>query len=190
VVDFSSPHARVLWVVTGAVQAAAVPSLVVWVQNTYPHLEMHIALSPGAERFVSPLSLREFSGHQVVLDRWQSNGVGIDDHHLRIVQDYDAYMVWPMTLGYCSKLVACGGDGPVLLALSLATHPIIVYPAFPPGARDNPLVGELLAKLETRPNVRTVLPLKEGNSLRNLKPNNRAEVDPSVVFRVLQSALT
>ncbi|TDP92423.1 flavoprotein [Leucobacter luti] len=181
---------RILWIVSGAVQAANIPTLIAWAKKAYPNLDFQVAITEGSSRFVTKFALEEFSGSRVLSDTWTDEPSPDYEHHVHIADSYDAFLVWPLSLSYCSKLASVSGEGPVLLALNITNKPIIAFPVFPPGAVSNPLTGQLLEKLDERKNVRLFRPLASGNSLRgNSDAAKNVEVDPSTIFNVLIESL-
>ncbi|WP_234331004.1 flavoprotein [Streptomyces sp. NRRL F-4474] len=153
---------RLLLVVTGAVAAAELPYWLGWLRSTYPSLELRIAMTASAERFVSRVTLAGHSGAEVLPDRWAEDEVHA--RHVLWTEWAEAVVVAPATLHFMARLALGLADSPALLAAQCTTAPVVLLPALPPGGLHSAAYRAHHAALAARPNV-AVLPPRPGLSM-------------------------
>lgn len=143
---------RLLLVGTGSLTVAHLPFWVNWIRSAHPGVELRVVLTRAAARFVSPHAIAPLLRRPVETDEWSAEPVTCAPH-VELNEWADAVVVHPATLHFVARMALGLADSPVMLALQCARVPVAVAPAFPPGAADNPLVGEHLRRLGERPNV-------------------------------------
>src|SRR5271156_4355328 len=74
--------------------------------------EVQVAMTAGAERFVTPLTFAALSGRQVLTSLWapvtgevgSENAARFDIEHIRVAQEIDALVIAPATANVIAKL--------------------------------------------------------------------------------------
>lgn len=123
---------RVIVGVCGSIAAYKSAELVRQLQQH--GMEVHVAMTRSAMRFVSPLTFAALTGHTVYSSLWEPNGKRVDDpeftiDHVIAGQDLDALVVAPATANVLAKL-ANGIADDFLTAMYLATKAqVFIAPA-------------------------------------------------------------
>lgn len=122
---------RVIVGVCGSIAAYKSPELVRELQQS--GVDVSVAISRAAARFVTTLTFEALTGHPVYTSLWQSSAKsdGIVDaiEHVTAGQDLDALVIAPATANTLAKL-ANGIANDFLTAMYLATKaPVVIAPA-------------------------------------------------------------
>jgi phosphopantothenoylcysteine decarboxylase/phosphopantothenate--cysteine ligase len=96
-------------------------------------LELRVAVTRNAERFVTRGALGPMSGGNALLDAWPDGPVD-RALHVELAEWADTVIVHPASLHFLARLAQGLADTPVLLALQCTTAPVVLAPALPPGA--------------------------------------------------------
>ncbi|GAB3206652.1 flavoprotein [Marinactinospora thermotolerans] len=158
---------RLLLVATGSVSTADLPFWGTWLRTCYPDLEIMLALTRSARRFVTPTALHGRINGEVIPDTWPE-----DDPralHVELAEWAEAVLVYPATLHFTARLALGLADSPALLAAQCTKAPIVVAPALPPGGVDSPAYLAHRSALAARPNV-VVMPPRPGISVTTGRP--------------------
>lgn len=155
---------RLLLVVSGSVSAMHLPFWLNWLDRGYPDLSVRCVVTASAERFVSRESIGLLTRTPALRDRWPEESSSQGALHVELDEWHDSALVFPACLNYVSRLASGLGDSPSLLALQCSASPVVVAPALPQGASDNPIIARNLEALATRPNVR-VAPVGRSRSV-------------------------
>jgi phosphopantothenoylcysteine decarboxylase/phosphopantothenate--cysteine ligase len=120
--------------------------------------EVQVAMTAGAERFVTPLTFASLSGRQVLGSLW-SPAVGevasdhaqaFDIEHIRIAQECEVVLIAPATANVVAKL-AHGIADDLLTTICLAsTAPLVVAPAMNVNMWRHPATERNMALLRER----------------------------------------
>lgn len=111
--------------------------------------EVYVVMTPGAARFVTPLTFRALSQQPVVADMWAPD-VPWEEPHVALGERADLLLVAPATADILARLAAGFGDDPVS-ATALATRaPIVVAPAMSDAMVQSPAVQDNLTRLRGR----------------------------------------
>jgi len=172
---------RLLLVGTGSVSVSELPFWLGWLNVSYPELDVRVAITRSAERFVTRSSLAARSNNDVFLDAWADEGVA-EASHVELADWAEAVVVYPATLSFVSRLALGAADSPVLLACQCTQAPVVLAPALPPGGVDSAAYKKHRAELEARPNTAIVSP-RAGMSLVERK---RTGAVPPPLLNVLQ----
>lgn len=109
--------------------------------------EVRVVMTEHAQKFVTPLTFKEISGHQVAVSMWTSNQE-FNVEHISLANWADAFVVAPATANILAKM-ACGlADDLLSTTLLAAQAPIIVCPAMNTGMYENSITQENIAKLQ------------------------------------------
>lgn len=107
-----------------------------------------VVMTPGACRFIAPITLQALSGRPVLTDLWESgtaNGMG----HIDLSRGADAIVVAPASANFIAK-VAHGGADDLLSTLTLARDcPLFVAPAMNRQMWANAATRRNVAQLES-----------------------------------------
>jgi phosphopantothenoylcysteine decarboxylase/phosphopantothenate--cysteine ligase len=112
-------------------------------------LDVRVAMTEAATRFVSPLTFETLSRHPVFHDQWETEaGEGV--RHVDLADEADLLLVAPATANTIGKM-ARGIADDALSTLHLATRaPVVVAPAMNVNMLSHPAVEENLAILRAR----------------------------------------
>jgi phosphopantothenoylcysteine decarboxylase/phosphopantothenate--cysteine ligase len=112
-------------------------------------VDVRVAMTAAATRFVTPMTFEALSHHPVFHDQW-ALGVNGDIRHVSLADEADLLLVAPATANIIGKL-ARGIADDVLSTLYLATRaPVVVAPAMNVNMFEHPVVQENLAILRAR----------------------------------------
>ncbi|MFI5782542.1 flavoprotein [Nocardia sp. NPDC051570] len=154
---------RLLYVVTGGVQAMFLPSWLTWLRAGYPDLQVRHILTRAATRFVTPtIAAVAAGGTPGLLDEWPDQPSSA--LHVELAQWPDTILVHPATMHFMGRLALGLADTPALLALQCTMAPIVVCPSLPPHGHLNPAYRRHVLELSARDNI-TVLPPTYGTSI-------------------------
>jgi phosphopantothenoylcysteine decarboxylase/phosphopantothenate--cysteine ligase len=120
-------------------------------------IDVQVAMTAGAEKFVTPLTFASLSGRQVLTSLWtptvsetSANPNRFDIEHIRVAQEVDAVVIAPATANMIARL-AHGLADDLLSTLCLATpKPILLAPAMNVVMWQNAATQENLATLRRR----------------------------------------
>ena len=140
-------YKRVLLGVTGGIAVYKSPDLVRRLQDAGS--EVRVAMTPGAQAFITPLTFQAVSGnpvHTQLLDEEAEAGMG----HIQLARWADLVLIAPASADFIAKL-AHGLAGDLLSTLCLATEaPIALAPAMNQAMWSNPAVRDNVAILKAR----------------------------------------
>lgn len=154
-------------VVTGAVSASFLPYWANWLHMFRPDVSAHYLVTPSAQKFVSPDSIRAVSGGPVDSDSWD----GLTDPlHVRLVDWSDGMLAYPATLHYVAQVALGTVNAPSLLAHACSDAPLVLAPALPPGAIDQEIYRVHRQTLSNRSNVTVVDPHPTRSSAATATP--------------------
>lgn len=140
---------RIMFFVTGSINAALVPYWLNWFRVMYPGVVSNVAVTRSARRFVTVDALRHLVDGLVWTDDWDDSDMP-DAGHVEIDGSTDCYAIFPATLDCTMRLANGRSNTPMLLTLQLTKKPIVLAAALP---GTNPLVDDLLQRLLQRANV-------------------------------------
>ncbi|HEY4356808.1 MAG TPA: bifunctional phosphopantothenoylcysteine decarboxylase/phosphopantothenate--cysteine ligase CoaBC [Acidobacteriaceae bacterium] len=99
-------------------------------------LDVEVAMTANAERFITPLTFAALTGHTVYTSLWQPSGEqganagsGFQIEHIAVVGDIDALVIAPATANMLAKLAHGIADDFLSTAYLAAQVPVIVAPA-------------------------------------------------------------
>src|SRR2546423_1511040 len=90
---------RILFVVTGSINAALVPFWMHWLQQNHPHITSDILLTQSAQRFVTKDALCRLVGGQVWTDDFNDPSLPLSAH-MDLQERADAFAVFPATIDF------------------------------------------------------------------------------------------
>jgi hypothetical protein len=178
---------RLLLVGTGALAVTHLPFWLNWANEFYPDVELRIALTRSATRFVAPDALAALAGGQVLVDDWATLPVR-PAPHVELAGWPDAILVHPAGQSFIARLALGLADSPVQLALQLTSAVIGVAPALPPGHGNGLAVGEHLTRLAADPRI-VVGPTEEATSASTREVHDGGVTPVSTMFRLMQQRL-
>ena len=172
---------RILLGVTGGVAAYKSPELVRRLQDK--GAQVRVVMTPGARRFVSPLTFQAVSGRRVRDDLWDE-GAEAAMGHIELARWADLVVVAPATAHFMASLTAGLADG-LLNTLCLAAEaPVVVVPAMNQAMWLHPAVQANRRVLERR-GVRCLGPVHGDQACGDDGPGRMMEPDEIVdsIFR-------
>lgn len=108
--------------------------------------EVRVVMTEHAQQFVTPLTFKEISGHQVAVSMWSGNQE-FNVEHIALANWADIFVVAPATANILAKLAYGLADDLLSTTLLAAQAPVIVCPAMNTGMYKNPATQENLARL-------------------------------------------
>lgn len=140
--------ARVLIGVTGGIAAYKVPNVVSFLAQA--GADVVVAMTPGATRFVTPLTFQALSGRPVYTTPWE-HIESHDPQHIALAESLDVALVAPCTMDAVSRLATGRADDVVSLILSAVDRsrtPVLLAPS---------MNAVMWGQPATRRNVRTLV---------------------------------
>ena len=119
--------------------------------------EVRVALTPGAQQFVTALTFQSLSGHPVltdIFDPGQDSAFG----HLHLSRWADAFVIAPATADLLARIRGGLANDAVTTPLLAFRGPVLLAPAMNTAMWDNARTQENLAVLLAEKRVRTVGP--------------------------------
>jgi phosphopantothenoylcysteine synthetase/decarboxylase len=139
---------RALVGVSGGIAAYKTATLVSRLAQT--GVEVTVAMTEAATRFVAPLTFQALSGRPVYTSQWQ-HVESRDPQHISLARDVDLAIVAPCTMDLMAKLVIGRTDDVVSLILSAidrSSTPVILAPAMNEVMWSQPSTRRNVAQLE------------------------------------------
>lgn len=93
--------------------------------------EVHVVMTPEAQRFVTPLVFQSLSGRPVISSVWESSSPA-DPQHVRLAGSLELLLVAPCTMDMLAKFATGRADCAVSLlvaAIDRARTPVLVAPS-------------------------------------------------------------
>ncbi|MCX4692303.1 flavoprotein [Streptomyces sp. NBC_01408] len=149
---------RLLFIATGSVSAAELPSWIAWLRSTHPALEIQTVLTRSAQRFVTREALNLLTGRRTLVDAWPDEPV-LRAPHVDLTAWAEAVLVYPSTFSYTARLALGLADSPSLLTAQCTAAPVAVAPALPPGGAQSHAYRRHAEALAERPNCVVVPPV-------------------------------
>ena len=118
---------RVVLGVTGSI--AAYKSALLVRELVKAGAEVRVVMTPGAQEFITPLTLGTLSGHPVHSELTQDRKAGTWTDHVELGLWGDVILVAPATAHTLSGMVEGRGDNLLLTVLLSAKCPVVVAPA-------------------------------------------------------------
>src|SRR6185312_9409820 len=135
---------RILLGVTGGIAAYKAAELARLLMRN--NVDVRVAMTQAATRFVGPATFQALTGHPVALDLWDA-GVPNAMAHIELSRDVDAILVAPASADFLAKL-AQGLADDLLSTTCLARNcPLLVAPAMNREMWDNPATQRNVAQL-------------------------------------------
>lgn len=149
-------QANLFVVATGTLSTAHLPFWLNWLSANRPHYKVTVGLTDSAEHFVSASALAAITSTPVVPNTWDTPSGRREAVHTRIAADYDGILVFPASVAFLSGLASGAGTSPFFLAALGTSAPVVIAPSFPPGVAENPIVADMLTRLDDVPNYHLV----------------------------------
>jgi phosphopantothenoylcysteine decarboxylase/phosphopantothenate--cysteine ligase len=137
---------RVALAVTGSIGIVSVPPFILWMRQELG-VDVRVIMSEAATRFVSPMTLKAISGHDVVCSLFPEAEQQMAVPHVQTVMDASLLLVLPATANVIAKSAAGIADDIVTTSLLAARCPIVFVPAMSQTMWTNRLVQRNVAVL-------------------------------------------
>ncbi len=116
--------------------------------------EVRVAMTGGAQRFVTPLTLQSLSGHPVVASLWAGEPVGASPEHgmihLSLAEWTEIQVVVAAPANLIARLALGFADDAVTATALACSAPLIVAPAMETAMWRHPAVEANVAMLQSR----------------------------------------
>src|SRR5512132_272060 len=137
-------NTRLLLGVTGGIAAYKVAELARLLQRN--NVDVRVAMTESATRFVTPVTFQALTGKPVITDLWDASFAN-NMAHIELTRDADAILVAPASADFLAKL-AHGLADDLLSTTCLARNcPLLVAPAMNREMWDNPATQRNVATL-------------------------------------------
>ena len=144
-------------------------------------VEVKVAMTSHATRFVAPLTFEALSGNKVINDMWGAETAPMD--HIALGQDADLIIVAPATANFIGKLAHGIGDDFLSTMVMAATAKILICPAMNTQMYMNPAVQHNLRVLKER--GLTVMDPEEGGLACRTEGPGRLPEPPDILEEAL-----
>jgi phosphopantothenoylcysteine decarboxylase / phosphopantothenate---cysteine ligase len=111
--------------------------------------EVHVIMTPGGQRFITPLTLQTLSGQPVITDQWDLSR-GADVQHITLARGLDLFLVAPATADILAKMAHGIADDFLSTFYLAVTAPVAVAPAMNVWMWEHPATQANLALLKSR----------------------------------------
>ncbi|HKB07159.1 MAG TPA: flavoprotein [Candidatus Polarisedimenticolia bacterium] len=111
--------------------------------------EVHVIMTPGGRRFITPLTLQTLSGQSVITGQWDLSH-GADVQHIALARGLDLFLVAPATADTLAKLAHGIADDFLSTFYLAVTAPVAVAPAMNVWMWEHPATQANLAVLKSR----------------------------------------
>ena len=118
--------------------------------------EVHVIMTPGGRRFITPLTLQTLSGQSVITGQWDLSH-GADVQHISLARGLDLFLVAPATADTLAKLAHGIADDFLSTFYLAVTAPVAVAPAMNVWMWEHPATQANLSILKSR-GVRVIEP--------------------------------
>ena len=177
---------RVLVGVTGGIAAYKTAMLVSSLAQA--GAEVTVLMTPGATRFVTPLTFQALSGRAVYTDPW-THIESHDPQHIALAGRTEVAIVAPCTMDFLARLASGRADDVVTLVLSgidRSSTPVLLAPSMNAVMWQQPSTRRNVALLESD-GYRLVGPETGWQACRTVGPGRMAE--PGVLKSSVEEAL-
>lgn len=149
---------------------------------------VRVLMTPGAQRFVTPLTFQSLTGHEVVTGIWGATR-GVESPHIHLARWCAAMVIAPATADSIAKIAAGICDDIVSLvacALPLDT-PMLIAPAMNADMWANPITQRNIDQLRALRGVHTVGPDTGWQACRSVGPGRMSQ--PDAILRAIRDTL-
>ena len=138
---------RVALAVTGCIGAYKAAEILRLLQQD--GVDVRVAMTESAQRFVGPVTFEGLSGHPVITSMWEPSATGAI-RHIELAQSIDLLVVAPATANILAKFANGICDDFVTTLYVSTTVPVLVAPAMNVEMLRHPATQENLARLAAR----------------------------------------
>lgn len=134
-------HKCVVIGVTGGIAAYKICSLVSSLHKQ--GYEVHVLMTEGAQKFVTPLTFQTLSGQKVITDMFTTDYTP-DVHHVSLAHKADLFVIAPATADVIAKVAHGIADDMLTTTFLAASCPKLIVPAMNMGMISNPITQDNL----------------------------------------------
>lgn len=132
--------------ITGSIAAYKMAELVSQLKKDPENLDVIVLMTAGATQFITPLTMKTLSGHEVLTDMWaQSQEWKVQ--HIGVAEQLDLLVIAPATANFIAKMAHGLGDDLLSTVVLANTAPVLAVPAMNTNMYRNPVVQENIKKL-------------------------------------------
>jgi len=111
-------------------------------------VNVYVAMSEAATKFVAPLTFQSISSNLVTTSLYDTMG-NPDINHISLAQDADLFVVAPATANIIGKIANGIADDIVSTSIIATKAPVLLVPAMNTAMYENPIVQANIEKLKT-----------------------------------------
>ncbi len=130
--------------ITGGIAAYKITDLVSRFKKA--GYEVIVMMTEGATKFITPLTMKTISGHEVLTDLWQDSQEW-KVQHIGVAEQIDVLVIAPATANIIGKMANGIADDLLSTVFLANTAPVIVVPAMNTNMYQNPVVQDNIKKL-------------------------------------------
>ncbi|ADW67237.1 bifunctional phosphopantothenoylcysteine decarboxylase/phosphopantothenate--cysteine ligase CoaBC [Granulicella tundricola] len=142
---------KILLGVSGGIAAYKAAELVRTLQQA--GVDVQVAMTASAERFITPLTFAALTGHPVLTSLWQPTDApseSFEIEHISAVQHIDAFVIAPATANLMAKFAHGLADDFLTTAYLANTAPVLLAPAMNVNMWNHPATRANLRTLKER----------------------------------------
>jgi len=110
---------------------------------------VEVVMTKAATEFISPLTLRNITGHQVVTDMFELASE-FSVQHVALATAADVVLIAPATANIIAKIAAGIADDMLSCTVLATTAPVVIAPAMNVNMYHSPITQENIARLKAR----------------------------------------
>ncbi len=131
--------------ITGGIAAYKMADLVS--KLTKDNLDVVVAMTEAATKFIAPLTFRTLTGREVITDLW-AEPQEYKVKHVGIAEQLDILVIAPATANFIAKMAHGLADDFLSTLLVANTAPLLVVPSMNTNMLENPIVKSNIRILE------------------------------------------
>jgi phosphopantothenoylcysteine decarboxylase/phosphopantothenate--cysteine ligase len=139
---------RVAIHVSGSVAAYKVCEVITALRRL--EVEVRVAMTAGASRFITATTLHSLSGHPVLSDVWNSDSMGHGMGHIELGTWAEVHVAVAASAGLMARLAHGLADDAVTTTLLATRAPLLIAPAMETAMWDHPATQANVAVLRSR----------------------------------------
>ncbi|HEX3011227.1 MAG TPA: bifunctional phosphopantothenoylcysteine decarboxylase/phosphopantothenate--cysteine ligase CoaBC [Syntrophomonadaceae bacterium] len=132
--------------ITGGIASYKIADLVSKLKKD--NIDVIVIMTESATRFITPLTLKTLSDHEVLTDLW-STSQEYKVQHIGVAEQLDLLVIAPATANFIAKMAAGIADDLLSTVVVANTAPVMVVPAMNDNMYKNPVVQDNIKKLKS-----------------------------------------
>ena len=131
--------------VTGSIAAYKIASLASKLVKL--HADVHVLMTQNATNFITPITFETLTGNKCLIDTFDRN-FQFDVAHVSLAKKADVMLIAPASANVIGKIANGIADDMLTTTVMASTAPVLISPAMNTHMYENPIVQDILQKLE------------------------------------------